>query len=146
MDDRAYRVKLLPGMHRFVAVHNGGRREKRAAAVPVPPRLDEIALFRPALFHFGRVRQAECLFIVATLPHADHYDSLVPESCVAFDATDPIHPVLLNKWPLGPTSGLLVPFVGNQRPQQLSEPALLAALVFARALDDPFLRVGCVLA
>jgi GDP-L-galactose phosphorylase len=139
---RAYALKQLPGGHRFVAVYNGGRGHKRVSTAPAPARLADIALFNHAAFHFGRVPLAECVLVFAPLPNPDHFDSLAPESCVAYASDGPIHPVLVNKWPLGPTSGLLVPFIGNLRPQQLSHAALLVALQFALALDDPYLRVG----
>ncbi|EDQ85447.1 uncharacterized protein MONBRDRAFT_11778 [Monosiga brevicollis MX1] len=131
------------GQLSFSLALNEGRQQKRqtlvtAAAAAADPGDHENALqltrpFIEADFHFGKVDSNEYLFIVDEVadrvrcgPVADLHQ----------------HAVLINPFPLGWLSGLLVPYLLEHRPQVMTRDALTAGFAFAQRLQNPYTRLA----
>ncbi|EGD83605.1 hypothetical protein PTSG_04213 [Salpingoeca rosetta] len=95
--------------------------------------------FDPRDFHFGKVSLNEFLFVMTD-------DANAHDECTAFSDIQafhrPVHAVLVNKSPLSKYSGLLVPFLREQRNQVMTADALLVGLGFANRLQGSGIRVG----
>jgi hypothetical protein len=123
------------GRVHFELVHNPGRASKRKTLPPAPPRAKVSLLtpFDPSRFNFHRADARETLFEFRVGHGGSSSDDLAEAafaaadgaaadigpgfSCESLGGSGVLHGVLVNHYPLSPFSGLLVPFMPENRSQ-----------------------------
>eukprot|EP00039_Didymoeca_costata_P010676 m.144431 g.144431 ORF g.144431 m.144431 type:complete len:273 (+) comp14922_c0_seq1:58-876(+) len=138
-----YKQKSIPpsGMspHGFLMSLNSGRKKKRKPLKST----EKVGLNKPfnkSSFHFGKVDKGEILF---KLQVEGPKGFRIPKSsflCTQRSYSKDSHYVLINRYPLGPYSGLLTPYLYEFRNQRLTIDALMIGISFAKGLSH--IRVG----
>eukprot|EP00730_Choanoeca_flexa_P006250 TRINITY_DN12117_c1_g1_i1.p1 TRINITY_DN12117_c1_g1~~TRINITY_DN12117_c1_g1_i1.p1 ORF type:complete len:383 (+),score=53.70 TRINITY_DN12117_c1_g1_i1:103-1251(+) len=120
----------------FHLVLNQGRSNKRKTRLSTSESARVQRDFDPSGFHFGKIDKAEYLYAIGLSDHSLHEPECFQVASVSH------HAILINPFPLGHLSGLVVPHLHQHRPQVMTRDVLRTGLRIAQHFMSPWLRLA----